>query len=85
MPKKIIIYTIDYCPYCTNAKSLLQQQGIPFQEIFIDKNNQIQLSELMQKSGMRTFPMIFCNETVIGGFTELKKLHEEQGLKNVLL
>lgn len=85
MSKKITVYTITPCPYCNNAKLLLQQNNIPFEEIFVDKTDQKQLNDLMKKSGMRTFPMIFCDEKIIGGFDELRKLHEEQGLKKALL
>ena len=81
----IKVYTIEFCPYCSSAKALLKQNDIPFEEIHFDKYNQEKLDELIKKSGMRTFPQIFNDESLIGGYTELKKLHDEKGLKNVLL
>lgn len=85
MSKKIVIYTIDYCPYCVNAKNLLKANAILFEEVHVDKTNQDELIALVQRSGMRTFPQIFCDDKIIGGYTELKRLHDEKGLKNILL
>jgi glutaredoxin 3 len=85
MTKKITVYTIQNCPYCVSAKHLLTANMIPFEEIHVDKTDQEKLAELVQKSGMRTFPQIFCDDNIIGGYTELKKLSDEKGLKNTLL
>ncbi len=87
MSKKITLYTINNCPYCVQAKNLLEQQGIEYQEIDFsqDKLDVDKMAILIEKSGMRTFPQIFCDDEIIGGFTELKALHDEKGLKNSLL
>ncbi|MBP9721751.1 MAG: glutaredoxin 3 [Gammaproteobacteria bacterium] len=81
----IKVYTIEFCPYCSSAKALLTHNNIPFEEIHFDKNNQEKLNDLVSKSGMRTFPQIFNGDSLIGGYTELKKLHDDRGLKNVFL
>lgn len=83
--QKITVYTIEHCPYCTSAKALLQQNNIPFQEIHMDRSDDKKISDLVLKSGMRTFPQIFNGEQLIGGYTELKKLHDTKGLNNILL
>lgn len=85
MSKKVVVYTIDPCPYCTSAKSLLAANNIPYEEVFVDKTDQDKLIELVQKSGMRTFPQIFCDDELIGGYTELKQLHDQYDLKTKLL
>lgn len=84
MNKKVSVYTIPVCPYCTQAKNLLTQNDIPYQEINVDRNNQKAIDDLIAKSGMRTFPQIFFGDELIGGFTELRALHQAKDLKKVL-
>ena len=55
---KVIIYTKNYCPYCTKAKSLLIMKKINFKEINLH-NNPEQFEEMVNKSnGARTVPQI---------------------------
>ncbi len=69
----ITVLTSPSCSYCHAAKSLLQQQGVEYQEIDLFKGGE-QARQLMYKSGQRTVPQIFINEKPIGGFTELSLL-----------
>jgi len=75
----LIIYTKDNCPYCEQAKWLLKSQNIEFEERDIYEDPQA-VKELSLKSGMRTFPQIFSSEpsleTLIGGYDDLKNLHD---------
>lgn len=82
MSKKVVVYSINPCPFCVRAKMLLQQNNIPYEEVMVDRSDDKALQELQNKSKMRTFPQIFYGDELIGGFTELQKLHQEQGLKN---
>lgn len=84
MKKIVSIYTIPVCPYCTQAKSLLTQQNIPFEEIKVDRHNEQAINELIARSGMRTFPQIFHGDDLIGGYSELRALYQEKGLKHLL-
>lgn len=36
--KKVIVYTMDGCPHCTNFKNLLKESNIVFDERNVDKN-----------------------------------------------
>lgn len=85
MKEKVIVYSLVYCPYCVRAKNLLSANNITYEEIIVDSNDDETREKLQEKSGMRTFPQIFYGEKLIGGFTELQKLDEDQGLKNILL
>lgn len=67
----VIVYTMDYCPYCERAKSLLKQRGIAYQEVRVAMDDDAKWDELYQTSGMRTMPQIFHGERLIGGYTEL--------------
>lgn len=73
---KAIVWTKYHCPYCDQAKALLKQKGIPFEERKIGDG--YTKEELLQAvPTARTVPQIFLDEELVGGFTELRaKLNE---------
>lgn len=79
---KIIIYSKVPCPYCVNAKNLLDSLNLKFQEIDLTHNPE-ELMALVQKTNHRTVPQIFINDKFIGGYDSLLKLHQEGGLKGL--
>lgn len=79
----VIIYTTQICPYCVQAKKLLDQKGVAYQEIKID-NNPEQREIMMQRSARRTVPQIFINEYHVGGCDDLYAL-EKAGKLDPLL
>ena len=69
---KAIVWTKDACPYCVQAKALLEQQGIEYEEKKIGVNyTREQLLEAVPTA--RTVPQIFLDGELVGGFTELRK------------
>jgi glutaredoxin 3 len=64
------MYTTDICPYCRNAKVLLQKRGISYDEINLARDPDGR-AELSHKTGMFTFPQIVIDGEPIGGFQEL--------------
>ena len=70
---KVIIYSTDYCPFCTRAKNLLEDKGVPYEEINV-QNDPVMKKKIMDQTGMRTVPQIFINDEFIGGFQELSAL-----------
>ena len=69
---KAIIWSKYHCPYCEQAKSLLQSKGIQFEEKKIgDGYTKEELLEAVPNA--RTVPQIFIDGTLIGGFTELRQ------------
>ncbi len=76
-----IIYGKPNCPFCTNAKILLEQREQDFKYLTLDEDyslDQIQ-SLVLEKTGVlpRTFPQIFVEDgeqlTHVGGFSELRE------------
>lgn len=68
---KAIIWSKYHCPYCDQAKALLGQREIPFEERKIgDGYTKEELLEAVPNA--RTVPQIFIDDVLIGGFTELK-------------
>ncbi len=73
---KVVVWSKYHCPYCDQAKALLTQKGIDFEERKIgDGYSKEDLLEAVPTA--RTVPQIFLGEQYIGGFTELKKHLEE--------
>lgn len=68
---KAIIWSKYQCTFCDQAKALLQQKGIQFEERKIgDGYTKEDLLEAVPSA--RTVPQIFLDDQLIGGFTELK-------------
>jgi glutaredoxin 3 len=67
-----IVWSKYNCPYCDQAKALLTQKGIRYEERKIgDGYSREELLEAVPDA--RTVPQIFLDGNLIGGFTELKK------------
>ena len=70
----VIIYSKDYCPYCTKAKALLARKGVQFTEIDITHDEKLQAEMVAKSGGRKTVPQIFINDKPIGGFDDLYAL-----------
>jgi glutaredoxin 3 len=69
---KAVVWSKDSCPFCVQAKALLTQKGITFEERNINKDwTREQLLEAVPDA--RTLPQIFLDNKLVGGFTELRK------------
>lgn len=78
--KKVEVYTIKPCPYCDKAKALLSQEGIPFEATLIDRDDDNARQALMARSQMRTFPQIFVDGKILGGYSDLAAEFEKNKL-----
>jgi len=69
---KFIVWTKHNCPNCDQAKALLKNKGIEYEErnIGVDWTKE-QLLEAVPTA--RTVPQIFMGEEYVGGYTELKQ------------
>ncbi|KAI8143563.1 thioredoxin-like protein [Fennellomyces sp. T-0311] len=70
---KVAVFSKSYCPYCARAKKLLQDLGVEFFVIELDKdaNGAAIQDYLHKKTGQRTVPNIFIKEQHIGGCDDL--------------
>ena len=80
----IEIYTIQYCPYCQEAKELLSRKGVIFHEIDASGNRDVRKQMIERANGRSTFPQIFIGATHVGGCDDLYAL-EEAGKLDTLL
>lgn len=68
---KATIWTKSNCSYCVQAKVLLEQQGIEFEERKI--GSEYTKEDLLKSvPHAKTVPQIFLDGELVGGFTELK-------------
>ena len=65
----VLVYTTDPCSFCTRVKQLLDQRGIGFSEVNLARDPAGR-AELVQKTGMMSFPQVIIDGEVIGGFQE---------------
>jgi glutaredoxin len=73
---KAIVWSKDNCTFCDQAKALLEQRNIAYEERKIGSGyTREDLLEAVPTA--RTVPQIFVNKNYIGGFTELRKYIEE--------
>ncbi len=80
MDKKVIVYTASWCGPCKYAKQLLNEKGIDYEEIDIEREG-MSREDLYKITGGRTVPQIVINGENIGGFTDLQKLNKMDTLK----
>lgn len=75
--KEIIVWSKYNCQYCEQAKALLKQKGLKFEERKIgDSWTKEDLLEAVPSA--RTVPQIIIDGRNIGGYTDLKKLLETE-------
>ena len=81
MPR-VTIYTTEPCGFCRVAKSLLEKRSVAFTEISLAKDP-VGRTELVQLTGMMTFPQVVIDDTPIGGYQELVQLDRSGGLADL--
>lgn len=83
MPADVLVYTTDYCPYCTRAKALLRKKQVAFTEIDVSDRPDLR-RWLVEASRQRTVPQIFINGQAVGGFSDLASLDRDGKLDALL-
>lgn len=70
----LTLYTKNNCGYCVQAKTLLKNNDIPFEEVNIESDTVAR--EFVITEGHRTMPQIYRDGKLFveGGFTGLKDL-----------
>lgn len=73
----IKVYTSHSCFYCTRAKNYLDNLDIEYETLNIQEDSQAR--DFFIKSGFRTVPQIFVNDTLLcsGGSDGLVQMSKE--------
>ncbi|HTV77787.1 MAG TPA: glutaredoxin 3 [Steroidobacteraceae bacterium] len=80
---QVKVYATRWCPYCSRALQLLQSKGVAVEQIDIEARPGAR-EEMMARSGRRTVPQIFINQSHIGGCDDLIALDARGGLDPLL-
>lgn len=83
MAAQIKIIKKNPCPYCDRAKSFLDSKGLNYEVVDLTDKPE-ELLAWKQKTGWSTVPIIFINDDLIGGYSDLKALDEEGKLDALL-
>lgn len=79
----LVIYYKRGCPYCRAALDLVREQNLLAKTIDYTDNHDLRTA-IRTKTGRRTTPHVFIREKCIGGFDELRELHESGRLVELL-
>jgi glutaredoxin 3 len=77
---RVTVYTTPFCPYCVQAKRLLGERSIPYDEIDVGADDVLRDAMIERAGGKRTVPQIFIDGNHVGGYTELRALADAGGL-----
>ena len=69
--------------FCAQAKRLMENLGLEYTEIKSAFGSP-DLEAIIEQTGHMTAPMIFINDTFVGGYTDLEKLVRTGGIKELL-
>ena len=70
---RLEIAVLPGCPWCSRALRLLRTLDLPHTVTTV--NDDTTFTSVQSRSGMGTFPQVFVDGTVIGGYDDLTTLH----------
>ncbi len=83
MSANVTMYATPYCPFCMRARQLLDAKGIEFTELRVDRDPSLR-RQMMERSGRRTVPQIFVDDSHLGGFDDMHALDAAGKLDELL-
>ena len=81
---EVEMYTRAWCGYCARAKKLLNEKGVAFKELSLDKDRSLRGEMIDRAGGKTSVPQIFIDGRHIGGCDEMVGL-DRQGKLDPLL
>ena len=79
----VIVYTTDPCSFCAQAKGMLKSRGVEYREVNLSKDPEGRL-ELVQRTGMMSFPQVVVDGHLVGGLKELLAAEQDGRLDDLL-
>jgi glutaredoxin 3 len=77
---RVTVYSTSMCPFCVQAKRLLTERAIPYDEIDVGDDAELRAQMVERAGGKRTVPQIFIDGKHVGGYVELRALADAGGL-----
>jgi glutaredoxin 3 len=80
---KITVYTTEPCSFCVRVKQLLATRGVEYDEVNLSKDPEGR-AQLVERTGMLSFPQVVIGDEVIGGFRETYEADRSGRLRDLL-
>ena len=80
---KITVYTTEPCSFCVRVKQLLATRGVEYDEVNLSKDPEGR-AQLVERTGMLSFPQVVIGDEVIGGFRETYEADRSGRLRELL-
>jgi glutaredoxin 3 len=80
----VVIYTRQYCGYCSAAKALLDKKGVDYVEHDATGKPELRNEMIDKAQGRTTFPQIFINGQHVGGCDDIHALDRSGKLDPLL-
>src|SRR3954468_7923652 len=80
---QITVYTTDPCSFCIRVKQLLTVRGVEYVEVNLSKDPEGR-AQLVERTGMLSFPQVVIGDEVIGGFRETYEADRSGRLRELL-
>ena len=80
----VVIYTRQFCGYCSAAKALLEKKGVDYIEHDATAKPELRAEMIDKAHGQTTFPQIFINGRHIGGCDDIHALDRSGKLDPLL-
>ena len=80
----VTIYTKSWCPYCQDAKQLLREKNVAFEEVSVDGDRVAQAAMAQRAGGRSSVPQIFIGTRHVGGCDDLYALDGAGKLDSLL-
>ena len=79
----VTVYTTEPCSFCARVKGLLKARNVEFEEVNLAKDPTGR-AELVQRTGMMSFPQVVVDGKLLGGFSEVLAAEESGQLEELL-
>ena len=79
----VTVYTTDPCSFCGRVKQLLSARGIEYTEVNLARDPAGR-AELVERTGMMSFPQVVIRGEVLGGFQETLRADQTGQLREML-
>jgi glutaredoxin 3 len=80
---EITVYTTEPCSFCVRVKQLLAARGLDYAEVNLAKDPEGR-AQLVERTGMLSFPQVVIGDEVIGGFRETVEADRSGRLRDLL-
>ena len=77
---KLKLISLDGCPYSMAAKSFLDDLNIKYDLVKVYQENK----EKFKTNEIKTFPQVYLNNVLLGGFDDLKEIYDTLSSKTEL-